>query len=259
MSPDKILLERKLTGIPKLLWLMEVGIGRGKLCHPAHLDYLAACASTNTDLRLKETYSYLETMQAESVSISDDAVRCIFQSTTLTVAVCDSESLRCRLNDYRMGCDIAGEHRPWANGYWVPEALCADLAFCRICHDPLGEASDLARSLSVYPYPLSESITSLCRQEINAKIPALLRTGRPVEQALVKADVVASLIRFAFAADHQYLRGFQHLDLQAEQLSSRAASIYQMSTSLASSGVPIQQGLYQTIYNEVVNAKTYGE
>lgn len=259
MSPDKTTLERKLTGIPKLLWLMEVGIGRGKLCHPARLDYLAACASTNTDFRLKETHGYLETMQAESVSISDDAVCCIFQSATITVALCDPESLRRRLNGYRMGCDIAGEHRPWANGYWVPEALCADLAFCRICHDPLGEASDLARSFSAYPYPLRKAIVALCRQEINAKIPALLKTGHPVEKALVKADVVASLIRLAFAADHQYLRGFQHLDLQAEQLSSRAADIYQVSTSLASSEVPIQQELYQTICNEVANAKTHGE
>ena len=259
MSPDKATLERQLTGIPKLLWLMEVGVGSGKLSHPEHLDYLASCANTNTDLRLKETYSYLEAMPAESVSISDDAVRCVFQSITLTIAVYDHEYLRRRLNGYRMGCDIAGEHRSWANGYWVPEALCGDLAFCRICHDPLGEASDLARSFSSYPYPLSEAIVTLCRQEINAKIPALVKTGHPVEQVLVKAGVVASLIRLAFATDYKYLRGFQHLDLQAEQLSLRAAGIYQVSTSLASSEIPIQQELYKTICNEVTSAKTYSE
>ncbi len=256
MKPDQSGIEKKLVGIPNLSWLVQVGIGPGKPERSADFDYLAGClGSVTVATSLLVVCDYLSALSATSVRVSDDAVCCILDGATLTVALCDPHQHVIQIKEYCEGRDVLGQRRPWAVGYWIPEALCADWAFCRVCYDPTGVATDLARALVMYPQKLSEGITDLCLQEIQVKTTALLERNPSIERELYKADVVAALIRLAFAKEFKYLRGFKDLESQSQNLSPKGANIYSGALTLAAFSSVIDPKFVQSLTAEVARAQ----
>jgi hypothetical protein len=222
---------RELRGMKVLLC---VGLERDS--SKGSLDLLAGC----DDGRI-ETYSPLIKSLFEkrwpkgNFFVCDDCVRFDLQTGTGGIAVCDSFKLVRQVEEWIEGKNLGGQHRPWATGYWLPEALCGDLATAETLYDVTDISTQLRELLVPYPLSLSKNIIELCNEEIKQKLDTLekLHEDAIIEYQLCLSDITGSMVRLAFAHSHKYFRGFRSLAQQAKQLDSSSRNIYDLALELS--------------------------
>jgi len=228
---DLVHVMRELQGMKVLL---QVGLKRNS--SKGKIDLLAGC-----DEGRIETYSPLiesllrKRWPTGNFFVCDDSVRFDLPAGTGGVAVCDAALLVRQVEEWIEGKNLGGQHRPWATGYWLPEALCGDLATAETLYDATVSSNRLKGLLIPYPASLSRSIVGLCTDEIRQKLLTLerLHENAVVERQLCLSDVTASMIRLAFARSHRYFRGFRSLDQQAKLLRSSDRPVYELALELS--------------------------
>jgi hypothetical protein len=168
-------------------------------------------------------------------SVCDDSVRFNLPSDTGGIAVCDAALLVRQVEGWIEGENLGGQHRPWATGYWLPEALCGDLATAETLYDITDTSERLRELLIPYPTSLSRNIIELCTEEIRQKLSMLekLHSNATIERELCLSDVTAAMIRLAFARSRQYCRGFRSLERQAILLRSSDRPIFEIALELS--------------------------
>lgn len=222
---------REMQGMKVLL---HVGLKRNST--KGKIDLLAGC-----DEGRIETYSpIIESLLRKrwpdgNFFVCDDSVRFDLPASTGGVAVCDAALLVRQVEEWIGGKNLGGQHRSWATGYWLPEALCGDLATAETLYD-VTDISDRLRELLVpYPTSLSKKIAKLCTEEIRQKLATLegLHEDADIERELCLSDVTAAMIRLAFARSRQYCRGFRSLEQQAILLRSSDRPIFKIALELS--------------------------
>lgn len=198
------------------VWL--VGSMSRAYSNAAGIDLLVACRHNNFNGNVKKATSALSRHQ---VQISDDSVLLKIGDINVGVALHYKPTLLRRVRQYCAGRCLDGMHRPWAAGYWLPEALCADLESSTVLHDLDDDAMRITRSLSPYPERMAHAIEILCRAEISQKSAAFRKNTqlyREMEAKICLHDISMVLIRLAFARSRRYLRGFHRLSEQRQGL-----------------------------------------
>ena len=167
--------------------------------------------------------------------VCDDSVRFDLPMVSGGVAVCDSALLVRQVEGWIEGRNLDGQHRPWATGYWLPEALCGDLATAETLYDVTDTSVRLRELLVPYPVSLSKSIIELCTDEIRQKLSTLekLHENATIERELCLSNITASMVRLAFARSRRYFRGFRSLEQQAKLLGSSNLLIYELALKLS--------------------------
>lgn len=214
--------------------LLRVGLKRGSL--KGNIDLLAGC----NDGKI-ETYSPLiasllrKRWPDGNFFVCDDSLRFDLSMGTGGVAVCDAALLIKQIEEWIEGKNLGGQHRSWATGCWLPEALCGDLATAETLYDVIGISDRLRELLIPYPASLSRNIIGLCTEEIKQKLSTLekLHTNAIIERELCLSDVTASMVRLAFARSRRYFRGFRSLEQQAHLLRSSDRPIYEIAIELS--------------------------
>lgn len=222
---------REMQGMKMLLH-----VGPKRNSSKGKIDLLAGC-----DEGRIETYSpIIESLLRKRWSdgnffVCDDSVRFDLPAGTGGVAICDVALLVRQVEGWIKGKNLGGQHRPWATGYWLPEALCGDLATAKTLHDATNTSDRLRKLLIPYPASLSRNIVKLCTEEIKQKLSTLekLRANATIERELCLSDVTASMVRLAFARSRKYFRGFRSLEQQAKLLRSSNLLIYKLALELS--------------------------
>ena len=222
---------RKMRGMKMLL---HVGLKRNSA--KGKIDLLAGCDEGSI-----EKYSHLikallkDRWPTGNFFVCDDSVRFDLPMGSGGVAVCDSALLVRQVEEWIEGRNLGGQHRPWATGYWLPEALCGDLATAKTLCDVTDISVRLRELLVPYPVSLSKSIVELCADEIRQKLSTLekLHENATIERELCFSDIMASMVRLAFARSRRYFRGFRSLEQQAKLLGSSNLLIYELALKLS--------------------------
>lgn len=215
--------------------LLHVGLERNS--PKGKIDLLAGCVDGDIAKYAPEIESLLKGWQPiGSFFVCDDSVRFETLMGTGGVAVCDSSKLVRLIDDWIEGRNLDGQHRPWATGYWIPEALCGDLATAETLHDATGIGVQIRKLVAPYPDSLSKNIIKWCSEEIRQKLSLLERLigdEQSIEFGLCLSDITASMVRLAFARSRKYLRGFRSLDEQTKLLESSDYPVYQLALELS--------------------------
>lgn len=222
---------REMQGMKMLL---HVGLKRNS--SKGKIDLLAGC-----DKGRIETYSpIIESLLRKrwpdgNFFVCDDSVRFDLPAGTGGVSVCDAALLVRQVKEWIEGKNLGGQHRPWATGYWLPEALCGDLATAKTLFDATDTGDRLRELLIPYPDSLSRNIIELCTEEIRQKLSTFekLHTNATIERELCLSDVTTAMIRLAFARSCQYFRGFRSLERQAVLLRSSDRPIFEIALELS--------------------------
>lgn len=215
--------------------LLRVGLKRNST--KGKIDLLAGCNGGD----IYKYASFVETLLTDrwptgNFFVCDDSVRFDLPTGTGGIAICNSTLLVRQIEEWVEGKNLGGQHRPWATGYWLPEALCGDLATAEILHDAKNISMRIGELLVPYPQSLSRSIVDLCVDEIKQKIQMLeklLEKNNSIELGLCISDLTASMVRLAFARSSIYFRGFKSLDEQAKILRSSDLSMYELALELS--------------------------
>lgn len=208
-----------LKDIPETDAILLVGLERKK--EAKSIDLLIICK--NGDIR-NYAEVIIDKMRGKWIggnfSVCDDSVRFLISGITGGVAVYDTAKLETKVRGWVNGDNLNGEHRPWAIGYWIPEALCGDIVTARSLYDRVGIYRHLREMLMPYPLSLSLSIRKLCRDEIDQKIEAIFSLSKKqvFETGLIVSDISTTAIRFAFGRSKVYLRGFKDIKNQLGSL-----------------------------------------
>lgn len=219
MTYQKIVL--LLKGIPGVRGIWLVGLERGD--RGGVFDLLMACDGGIEKYAAPIIDKLRNAWPHGTFSCCDDSVRLSAYDVSGGVAVCDTCELKRRLSAWVSGSELNGEHRSWAAGYWVPEALCGDLATAVPLYDPDNIHEWWGSLLVPYPKSLSVSLCGFCADEIDQKKKALVKLddNQVIETNLIISDIASALIRFAFARSGIYLRGFKNIRDQSNNLSFR--------------------------------------
>lgn len=222
---------RELRGMKVLL---RVGLKRNSA--RGKIDLLVGC----DDGSIEKYFPLIKTLLEDrwptgNFFVCDDSVRFDLPKGSGGVAVCDSALLVRQVEGWIEGRNLGGQHRPWATGYWLPEALCGDLATAKTLYDVTDISVRLRELLLPYPVSLSKSIVGLCTDEIRQKLSTLekLLENATIERELCLSDVTASMVRLAFARSRRYFRGFRSLKQQAKLLVSSNLLIYELALKLS--------------------------
>ena len=228
-------LSRTLLPLRGLNMLMHVG--RERNSPEGKVDLLAGCVDGDIARYSSEIESLLRGWQPSgNFYICDDSVRFETPIGSGGVAVCDSAKIVGQIEGWIEGRNLGGQHRSWATGYWLPEALCGDIATADVLHDVGGVGVEIIKMVTPYPDSFSKNITECCSDEIRQKLPLLERLvgdEKSIECGLCLSDITASLVRLAFARSRKYLRGFRSLDKQAKLLESSDYSVYELALELS--------------------------
>lgn len=236
MSKKKLLSDlfcglRDLQGLEALL---QVGLKRNSV--KRKIDLLAICDDGGIEKYFHSIRASLEVRwPTENFLMCDDSVRFDLPMGSGGIAVYDSTLLVRQVEDWIEGRNLGGQHRPWATGHWLPEALCGDLATAETLYDITNISIRLRELLATYPISLSKSIVELCTDEIAQKLSTLekLHKNETLERELCLSDITASMVRLAFARSQKYLRGFRSLEQQAKLLRSSDMLIYEFALELS--------------------------
>lgn len=226
---------RHLQGLELLLH-----VGQERHSDVGKIDLLAGCTDGHIEQHASLVGELLRNQwPTGSFSVCDDSVRFNLSSGgNGGIAICDSTLLVRQIEEWVEGKNLGGQHRPWATGYWLPEALCGDIATAKSLCDMKGIHSRMKKLLVPYPSSLSQSIDDLCVEEIKQKLETLkmlLGEDSPIERCLCLSDITASMIRLAFARSQCYFRGFRFLAKQARQLKSSDILIYELALEFSKS------------------------
>ena len=212
-------------------FILQVGLGREQN-DENKIDLLVGYGEEDTERYPSQIKTSLKDQWLDAkLSISDDAVRFDLGTSSGGVAVCDSTKLVGQIKEWIGGKNLAGQHRPWAIGYWLPEALCGDLATAKVLHDAKATYAEIKNLVVPYPEPLSRAIITLCIDEVRQKMDKLSRTFEKdgtIESVFCLSDIGVAMVRLAFARSRRYLRGFSSLAGQAVFLRSSDFTLYKL-------------------------------
>lgn len=226
-----------LSQLDKLQFILHVGIKR---C-PANrkVDLLAGLVGGDIEKYAPAIEAtFRERWPSGNFFVLDDSVRFDLSAVSGGVAVCNSITIADQIMEWIQGKRLEGQCRSWAVGYWLPEALCGDIATAKILHDIDDIGTGLKRLVTPYPESLSQAIVELCTDEIRQKLYTLDESSQKdarVEMGLCLSNITASMIRLAFARSRKYLRGFRSLAKQAQFLSASDMVIYRLALELQKS------------------------
>jgi len=216
-------------------FILRVGLERERN-DESKIDLLVGCGVGDVEHYLSQVQTLLEGRWPDAkLSISDDAVRFDLGTSSGGIAVCESAKLVEQIKEWIGGKNLAGQHRPWAVGYWLPEALCGDLATAEVLHDVKGTYPEIKNLVVPYPERLSQAIAATCVNEVRQKSDTLGRLSqkdRTIESALCLSDIGAAVVRLAFARSRRYLRGFRLLAEQAAFLRPSDFTLYELASKL---------------------------
>lgn len=168
-----------------------------------------------------------------SFDYSDDSIICSLKDTPkVGIALHLRSDVVLKVKQYAAGVNLDGLHKTWAAGYWMPEALCADIAFSQLISSSKETDSYLKEIVLPYPQKMSEAICNLCKEEIQCKLSRLTNKVSPIELSILLMDIVSAIIRYTFAKDRYYLRGFKRIDLQKNLLSSSSRKLIGLAEKL---------------------------
>jgi hypothetical protein len=222
---------RELRGMKVLLHVgLKRNLAKGKI------DLLAGCDDGNIERYSPSIKALLkDRWPTGNFFVCDDSVRFDLPTSSGGIAVCDSALLVRQVEKWIEGKNLGGQHRPWATGYWLPEALCGDLATAETLYDVTDTSDRLRELLIPYPILLSKKIAELCTEEIRQKLSTLerLHENALIERELCLSDVTAAMIRLAFARSRQYCRGFRSLEQQAILLRPSDRPIFEIALELS--------------------------
>ncbi len=225
---------RVLQPLAGLNAVLHVGLDRN-VSH-GRVDLLAGCVDGDIKRYAIDIICLLKSWDPSGeFSVCDDSVRFDTSAGTGGVAVCDPIALVEGISGWIEGRMLSGQRRSWAVGYWLPEALCGDLATASVLHDATGIADRVCQLVSPYPEKLSNSIVQWCSEEIRLKLVTLRSLSQAValvEHRLCLADIAAALVRLAFARGRRYLRGFRSLEQQVVFLSPADRAVYDLASEL---------------------------
>jgi hypothetical protein len=241
MKKEDIVFEilHALCELQELEVLWHVGLERDS-AENNRVDLLAGCRNGG----ICEYATFIKTLLqkhflAGKFFVYDDSVRFDLSTCTGGIAICDSSLLVKQIQWWVEGKNLNGQHRPWATGYWLPEALCGDLSTAKILYDTQGISTQIGNLIIPYPQSLSCSIANLCVSEIKHKtqiLKKLLKNENVIEFNLCTSDLVASMVRLAFARSHIYFRGYKSLENQVESLHPLDMLIYELALKLLKGG-----------------------
>jgi hypothetical protein len=226
-----IKISKALQKMDNFLILLQVGLSRP--FESKNLNFLALC----NDGDIYENEQFVKCLLRKAlpgciVSLCDDSIRFKLKKMSGGIAIYNQSKLNKQFANWLSGIDLEGQRRPWAVGYWIPEALFGDIVNAKIIFDNSANTYKLNEYLNPYPTVLSKKITNFCINEINCKIKTLERVNTPLEKSFCFNDISSILIRLAFAKSKIYLRGFVNLEEQAQYLSPIDKSIYQLATEI---------------------------
>lgn len=224
-----------LRGLPGIQLLLQVGLQRDM--EKDNVDLLAGCAQGSIERYASPIQELLKDRWPNGTSfVCDDSVRFDLPIGTGGIALCDSSVLVSKVKEWSEGKSIGGQHRPWATGYWVPEALCGDIATAEILYDPDGTSAQLKELVAAYPVLLSKAIVDLCTDELKQKtqtLEKLLNEDASIELELCISDMVAAMVRLVFTRSRVYFRGFRSLDQQSRLLKPDDLALYCLAVKLS--------------------------
>lgn len=215
--------------------VLRVGLERERN-DESKIDLLVGCGEGDIEHYLSRVQILLEGRWPDAkLSICDDAVRFNLGISSGGVAVCNSAKLVKQIKEWMRGKNLSGHHRPWAIGYWLPEALCGDLATAEVLHDAKATYAEIKDLVVPYPELLSRAIITLGVDEVRQKVDkldSLFEKDRTIESALCFSDIGAVVVRLAFARSRCYLRGFRSLAEQAAFLQPSDFTLYELASKL---------------------------
>lgn len=208
---------REMDGY-KSSWLVGSSLVRG--VQAQDIDTIICIETSDKTEVLKELRQNIEHAFANILhrcEILDDAVRIQFErQLPLSLAIYPYTELKEKLHLYTQGQDLDGFHKPWAAGYWLPEALCGDI----FRSEPVWESDEVYetfRSLVMpYPLPLQKAIMYYGRNEIVLKYKLYLQSTCNLEKGILISDIQKAAIRYLFAKAGVYLRGFKNIERQLQ-------------------------------------------
>lgn len=230
-------LRRTLLRLHGLDFILRVGLARDAWHDDkSKIDLLIGYEEGNIRLYSPKIQALLKDSWPKGVlSVSDDSVRFDFGKSSCGIAVCNSRKLIQSVKEWINGENLNGQHRPWAIGYWLPEALYGDLATAESLYDAKGIYTKIKKLVVPYPPSLSQGIVNICTDEIRQKLTGfdLLTKGNwPFESSLRLSDIGAATVRLAFARSRCYLRGFRSLAEQAASLQPPDFALYELASNL---------------------------
>jgi hypothetical protein len=235
---DKVVseLRRTLFHLQGLDFILRVGLARDARRDESKIDLLVGCDNGEIQAYSSKIRALLKDLWPEVIlSVSDDSVRFNVAASSGGIAICDSTKLVHQVKEWANGENLNGQHRSWVIGYWLPEALCGDLATAKSLYDAKSIYAEIRNLIVPYPSSLSQAIVSICADEIRqklAKFNRLIKEGEPIESALCLSDIGAATVRLAFARSHCYLRGFQSLADQTTSLQPSDLALYELALHL---------------------------
>lgn len=228
-----------LLQLRQLYFILRVGLER-KQKDKNKIDLLVGCGEEDIKCYLSQIQTLLENQWPDAnLSISDDAVRFDLGIISGGIAVCDSTKLVEQIKKWIDGKNLSGQHRSWVVGYWLPEALCGDLATAEVLHDVKSVYPAIKSLVIPYPERLSQAIVAICVDEVRQKLATLgglSQDDRTIEFALCLSDIGAAVVRLAFARSRRYLRGFRLLARQAVFLQPSDFALYELASRLLHEG-----------------------
>jgi len=104
-------------------FILRVGLKREQN-DENNIDLLVGYDEGDAERYLSQIQTLLESQWPDAnLSISDDAIRLDLGISFGGIAVCDSTRLVEQIKEWIDGKNLAGQHRAWVVGYWLPRSI----------------------------------------------------------------------------------------------------------------------------------------
>ncbi len=252
-------MDRKIKSIIKLLqsldwivYIVQVGSSiREK--NPKDIDLLVGVVSSSEDT-YHHLWKVLEENGIDNIERSDDALRFTFERSVFDIALYTHKKVYDIVTGVVTGTLLEGRLAHWATKAWLPEGFCADLRKGKIIQDKSGVLRSLIKSIRGYPRVFKEKILERCSLEIENKLDQLSRLDpKSIESVLIRSDIIAALIRYAFAYEEIYLRSYKRLNESAKGLGAHGREIFSFATQINNTDIySINQKIKKLLANETI-------
>lgn len=239
-----------LGNLDFIVYIVQVGSSIHEK-NPKDIDLLVGVLSSSEDT-YQSVCEVLRRNGIDGIERSDDALRFNFEESVFDVALYSHKNVYDIVTGVVTGTLLEGRLAHWATKAWLPEGFCADLRKGKILQDKSGILKSLIESIRSYPKIFREKILERCSLEINSKIDELGKsTPKSIERTLIRSDIIAALIRYAFAYDEVYLRSYKKLDENAKELRENGRKIFSLATQINKTDIySIHQKIKKLLANE---------
>ncbi len=252
-------MDRKVKAVTDLLrsldwvvYVLQVGSSLGEE-NPKDIDILVGMVFLEKENHYAKIQSLLESANGiQNIKVSDDALRFMFQESVFDIALYAHEKVYSIVTGVVTGTVLEGRLAHWATRAWLPEGFCADLRLGKILYDKSGTLKSLIKSLQVYPQIFKEKVMERCSLEIESKFIELHRIDvKSLDSFLIRADIAAAIVRYAFACDSIYLSSYKKLNKKAEELSLLGKELFSLAEQIKTTNFfSVERKINQLIKNK---------